>query len=286
MTLHQIFSSWTQWLWSRSRRPASCFCSLPAALLAVSACCGLVGTAGEARGEVITASSFQIDIASNIDWMDNNTMQSVVHTVARQTTMQSFVSERRPTLRITNNSSTVPLMAAAFDISRLASSVEFCEWLDHDGLAAWSIDQSRKIVDLEFSDPILPGDSVSLMIATQAEPFASLRSQPIFTTSNVSRNIAGGEVSLRAGTAVTDPDRVGIVGSPSDTLRFDFGGNGDTVFNADATAVGVRIGDVAAVPEPGSLAIVGSAAAVFGFLRFHRRRARAPWGNLGKQGNS
>jgi len=268
MTLLHVSSNRTQRPWNRSGRPASCFFSL---LPALAAFCVLLGPVGDARGEVITASSFQIDIASNIEWMDNNMLPSVSHTVARQTTMQSFVSERRPTFRITNNSATLPLTAATFDISSLASYVQFCEWLDHDGLATWSIDQSKKTVSLEFVDPILPGASVSLMIATQAEPFASLATRPIFTTSNVGRNIAGGEVSLKVGSVAADPDRVGVVGNTNDTLQFSFGGNGDTIFNADATTVGVRIGDVAAVPEPGTLAIAGSAAALLAFLRLRRR---------------
>lgn len=130
-----------------------------ATVLAFVACCQ-----SPAVADVISASSYKLEIATNLVWLDNRSNPVVRVLNGQQNFFDRMVAQANPYLRITNLSDQTRLVGAQLNLAKSSAKVVDCEWVEKPGDASWFWDTDS--AHFQFKDPILPGKSVSMRITT------------------------------------------------------------------------------------------------------------------------
>lgn len=150
-----------------------------ATVLAFVACCR-----SSAVADVISAASFRLEIATNLVWLDNKSDPTIKVLNGQQNFFDRMVAHANPFLRITNLSDHTRLVGAQLNLAKSSAKVVDCEWLDKPGEASWFWDTTTlpEHAHFQFIDPILPGKSVSMRIATAARDDGYAMWQNLFQT--------------------------------------------------------------------------------------------------------
>jgi hypothetical protein len=133
-----------------------------------------------AMAETINAERFRLDIATNLNWLDNRN-DPVVNTLsAQQNYFDRLVAEANPFLRITNLSESDSLVGANLDLSTSDARISDVEWVETPGSANWKWDESSLVCQLQFNDAVLPGKSASMRLFTSARADGYTLNQNLF----------------------------------------------------------------------------------------------------------
>lgn len=236
--------------------------------------------------EAITSDSFQIEISTNLAWMDNNSNPLVQIASARQSGMQRAVAEANPYIRITNVSTDARLVAAQLNLSKAESSIDNVDWISTPGRANWFWDSVAKHAHFQFVDPVLPGDSAIMRVSTASLAGTSnLYSmfQNLFQPSSSPYGTGSyfGILHLMAQPATStqsfafDPDTYLPLGEFTEIdYNLKVAPVKSYAISDQDSRVGIQTlsGQVVAVPEPGTLAMMAGALATLGGWGFYGRR--------------
>jgi len=245
----------------------------------------------KAAGDVITAQSFRLEIATNLVWMDNRNDPTVQVLDAQQNFFDRQVSNANPYLRITNLSDHSRIVAAQLNLENSAARVSTVEWLETPGEARWQWDASNSHAMFDFIDPILPGKSASFRLTTAEASDGYVLNQNLFqplyavdgtkaqygiVTLSVQENTSSQQVRFDAIGDPTEPTfepaPMYDLANPIKTPRVTYG--------TPISTYGIEtVATIQPVPEPETLAMAGIASAMLGLWGLARRR-RA--GSLGK----
>jgi len=248
---------------------------------------------GRAAGDVITAQSFRLEIATNLVWMDNRNDPTVQILDAQQNFFDRQVANANPYLRITNLSDHSRIVAAQLNLENSASKVSTVEWLEKPGEARWQWDTSNNHAMFDFMDPILPGKSASFRVTTSEASDGYVLNQnlfqPLYASAIDGTKAQYGIVTLSVQESTSsqraqfdsfgdpvgptyDPAPMYDLANPIETPRVTYG--------TPISTYGIEtVATIQPVPEPETLAMAGAAAAMLGLWGLAGRRRS---GALGK----
>jgi hypothetical protein len=246
---------------------------------------------GRAAGDVITAQSFRLEIATNMVWMENKNDPTVQILVAQQNFFDRQVANSNPCLRITNLSDHSRIVAAQLNLENSAAKISSVEWLETPGEARWQWDASNNHAMFDFIDPILPGKSISMRLTTAANGAGYVMDQnlfrPVFVMDGTKAQYGIVTLSVQESTSSqrvqfdSFGDPVGPTYEPAP--MYDLANPIETpllTYGTPTKTYGVEaIVTIQPVPEPETLAMAGTAAAMLGLWGLAGRRRS---GALGK----
>lgn len=137
--------------------------AVAATLIAFAACCRSPVVA-----DVISTSSYSLEIATNLVWLDNRSDPVVKVLNGQQNFFDRMVANANPYLRITNLSDHSRIVGAQLNLTKSSSKIVDCEWVEKPGAASWFWDSQTlpEHAHFLFIDPILPGKSASMRLST------------------------------------------------------------------------------------------------------------------------
>lgn len=256
----------------------------------------IVGTLGPAvwvQAESLTSAAYRIDIANNLVWYDNQGQPIVQATASRLSVLQRWNLQSQPNVRITNTSSDISLVGVQLDLSNSAAKIISCTWLQTPGDADWNWNDATASAYFQFHDPIAPGEVVSMRLGTAARSsspsglvMASSGAALSYTMNQtffhpslagcIDTNLSYGEFTVFSRPAAdTAPPQFNTRGLPvGDDLMQQTVNLGD--YPLDAAEIADPAGGastVVPVPEPQTVALAASAAAILAGRLVARRRA-------------
>ncbi|MEI6239065.1 MAG: hypothetical protein WCR51_01615 [Planctomycetia bacterium] len=246
-----------------------------------------------AQAETLTSAAYRIDIANNLVWYDNQGQPIVQATASRLSVLQRWNLQSQPNVRITNTSSDISLVGVQLDLSNSASKIISCTWLETPGQADWNWNDSTASAYFQFLDPIAPGGVVSMRLGTAARTsdpsgimLASSGANLTYTMNQsffhpciagcVDTNMGYGEFTVFSRPASdTAPPVFDPTGLPvGDTIVQQTVNLGDyPLTSADINDPASGTSTIVPVPEPHTIALAASAAAVVAARFLGRRRA-------------
>lgn len=264
-----------------------------ACVVGLAVACTL-GSGLRAHAESLTSAAYRIDIANNLVWYDNQGQPIVQATASRLSVIERWNLQSQPNVRITNTSSDISLVGVQLDLSNSAAKIISCTWLDTPRAADWNWNDASASAFFQFHDPIAPGGVVSMRLGTAARttqpsglviassglPLRYSMNQaffhPTIDAGCIYTNASYGAFTVfsRPASQTTPPvfDPAGVPVGP-DIMQ-------QTVSLGDYPLTGAEIADpatgastVVPVPEPHTIALAASAAAVAAARLFRRRAA-------------
>ena len=263
-----------------------------ACVVGLAVACTL-GSGLRSHAESLTSAAYRIDIANNLVWYDNQGQPIVQATASRLSVLQRWNLQSQPNVRITNTSSDISLVGVQLDLSDSAAKIISCTWLNAPRAADWNWNDASASAFFQFHDPIAPGGVVSMRLGTAARttqpsgivmassglPLSYNMNQGFFhptIDAGCYSNASHGAFTVFSRPAsVTTPVVFGRSGAPvgPDIMQ-------QTVNLGDYPLTGAEIADpatgastVVPVPEPHTIALAASAAAVAAARLFRRRSA-------------
>lgn len=109
------------------------------------------------RGEQITSAAYKIDIS--------NSQGGAGLSILERWNLQS-----QPIVSVTNLSSDTALIGLQLDLSKSASKIISCDWLEAPAASSWNWHDPSASALFQFRDPIAPGDVVTMRLGTAARP--------------------------------------------------------------------------------------------------------------------
>lgn len=141
---------------------------------AVAAGCGLVLAVGLAAGvqaTPITPAGFTIDVSTSSAWYDSNgNLVSQLGAGSRLSVLERWRLQSQPIVSIRNLSTDTSLIGVQLDLSRSASRITSCTWLEAPATSSWNWNNSLASAFFQFRDPIAPGDVLTMRLGTAARP--------------------------------------------------------------------------------------------------------------------
>lgn len=252
-----------------------------------------LGPAPRVQAESLTSAAYRIDIANNLVWYDNQGQPIVQATASRLSVLQRWNLQSQPNVRITNTSSDISLVGVQLDLSNSAAKIISCTWLETPGDADWNWNDATASAYFQFHDPIAPGGVVSMRLATAAR--SSGPTGLVMASSGAALSYSMNQTffhpSVDAGIATNASyGEFTVFSRPaSDRMSPQFNARGLPIGD-DITQQTVNLGDypldaaeiadlaggastVVAVPEPQTVGLAASAAAILAARLVVRRRA-------------
>lgn len=251
--------------------------------LAVAAVLAL-GIGLDVHGGPITSSAYRIDVTNNPVWYDSNgNLVSQGGTGARLSALERRTLQSQPIVSITNLSTDTSLIGIQLDLSNSASKIISCTWLEAPATSSWNWHDPSASALFQFRDPIAPGDVVTMRLGTAARPnsqglvysmnqtlFQPCIGDCITTNSSFGAFTLFFRPSTQTGIPAFDPSGRPVPGSStSKTLSL-----ATTPILAEEAASPLALSSaVVPVPEPGTLALAGSALGLLVGSHWLRRKA-------------
>jgi hypothetical protein len=249
--------------------------AVAATLLACVACCW-----SSAEADVITSSSYKLEIATNLVWLDNRNDPVVKVLNGQQNFFDRMVANANPFMRITNLSDQTRLVGAKLSLEKSSAKIVDCEWVEKPGDASWFWDTDS--AHFQFKDPILPGKSVSMRLATAARDDSYTMWQNLFQTGDMpfgqSENY--GVVSLLVHESLSrqqiqfdlegNPIEIAVIDPP---LKYDLSTVPRTTYTAIDEYALQTTATIQPVPEPAAyVSVLATLASIAGWRSLRRGR--------------
>lgn len=245
----------------------------------------VIGIGPDVRGEQITSAAYKIDITNSPVWYDSNgNLVSQGNAGSQLSVLERWNLQSQPIVSVTNLSTDTALIGIQLDLSKSASKIISCNWLEAPNKASWNWDDPTASALFQFRDPVAPGDVVSMRLGTAARPNSGnltySMNQTFFHPSLgdcLSTHSSFGSFTLFfrpiGVTAIPEFDPSGRPVPDSSTSQ--------TISFADSPITGDAINSlsggtsvVVPVPEPETIAMAASAIGiVFGWRGLRRRAA-------------
>lgn len=242
------------------------------------------GIGFDVHGEQMTSASYKIDISNNPVWYDSNgNLVSQGGTGSRLSVLERWKLQSQPIVSITNLSADTSLVGMQLDLSKSASKIVSCTWLEAPAKSSWNWHDPCASAMFQFRDPIGPGDVVTMRLGTAAransQGMCYLMNQMLFHPSlgdclTTTTNFGMFTLFFRptGQTSIPQFDSSGLPvpgGISAQTISFANARiSGETV-----TSLSGDLSVVVPVPEPGTLALVAWALGMAGGWHGLRRRA-------------
>jgi hypothetical protein len=234
-------------------------------------------------GSPAVAGTINIQLSNFPNWSELSGVQGIPSSVAGLSTLQRMNAESRPYLRV-KNESTAPLVGFQMDMSNWDAMITSVTWLAPlPTQSTWNWNEASKSAYFQLLDPLLPGQSLFLRLGTAAQTGSAgstyCMNQTLFSPGDIScvvRPTGGAVFNLFANTGsgpVTYDNTGKAVGPTISTGVLDLQNypvTPSSLLNPIGTVEPVII---TPVPEPGTVALAVSAAAVLAATMIRRRRA-------------
>jgi len=243
-----------------------------------------LGISPGARGEQITSAAYKIDISNNPVWYDSHgNLVSQGGTGSRLSVLERWKLQSQPIVSITNLSADTSLIGMQLDLSKSASKIVSCTWLEAPAKSSWNWHDPSASAMFQFRDPIGPGDVVTMRLGTAAransQGMSYLMNQTLFHPSlgdclTTTTNFGMFTLFFRptGQTSIPQFDSSGLpVPGSSTPQAISFANtpiSGDTI---NSLSGGSSV--VVPVPEPGTLALAACALGIV--VGWHGLRRRA-----------
>ena len=243
-----------------------------------------LGISPGARGEQITSAAYKIDISNNPVWYDSNgKLVSQGGSSSRLSVLERWKLQSQPIVSITNLSADTSLVGMQLDLSKSASKIVSCTWLEAPAKSSWNWHDPSASAMFQFRDPIGPGDVVTMRLGTAArdnsEGLCYSMNQTLFHPSlgdclTTTTNFGMFTLFFRptGQTSIPQFDSSGLPvpgGSSAQTISFANAPISGDVVNSLSGGSSV----VVPVPEPGTLALAAWALGMAAGWHGLRRRA-------------
>lgn len=245
----------------------------------------LLGIAPAVRGEQITSAAYKIDISNSPVWYDSNgNLVSQGSVGSGLSVLERWNLQSQPIVSITNLSADTSLIGLQLDLSKSASKIVSCTWLEAPDKASWNWDAPSASALFQFRDPIGPGDVVTMRLGTAARPndqgLSYMMNQtlfrPVIEGDCLTESSSFGAFTLffrpANQTSIPQFDASGRPVPDSSTAQ-SISFEQSPISGAQITSLNANTSVVVPVPEPEAIALAMSAIGIVAGWRGLRRRA-------------
>lgn len=232
-------------------------------------------------GPPAVAETINIQLSNFPTWEELSGVQGIPRSPSELSTLQRMDAESQPYLRVENNS-TAPLVGFQMDMSDWSSMITSITWLTPlPTQSTWNWHEASKSAFFQLLDPLLPGDALIVRLGTAAqtgEAGTYTMNQTLFSPGDISCTVCptGGAIfNLFANTGagpVTYDSTGKAVGPTISTGVLDLEDYPVTPSSLLSRTGVTEPVTITPVPEPGTVALAASAAAVLAAAVFRRRR--------------
>jgi hypothetical protein len=227
------------------------------------------------------AGTINIQLSNFPTWAELSGLQGVPRSTSGLSTLQRMDAASRPYLRVENNS-TAPLVGFQMDMSNWNAMIKSVDWLvPLPTQSTWNWHEASTSAFFQLRDPLLPGDALIVRLGTAAQTGNAgnyLMNQTLFSPCDISCTVSptGGAVFnlfANTGSGPVTYDSTGKAVGPTISTGVldleDYPVTTSTLLNPIGIEEPVTI---TPVPEPGTVALAASAAAVLAATMIRRRR--------------
>lgn len=245
----------------------------------------MLGIASDVRGEQITSAAYKIDISNSPVWYDSNgNLVSQGSVGSGLSVLERWNLQSQPIVSVTNLSSDTSLIGLQLDLSKSASKIISCDWLEAPDKASWNWDAPSASALFQFRDPIGPGDVVTMRLGTAARPndqgLSYMMNQtlfrPVIEGDCLTESSSFGAFTLffrpANQTSIPQFDASGRPVPDSSTAQ-SISFEKSPISGAQITSLNANTSVVVPVPEPEAIALAMSAIGIVAGWRGLRRRA-------------
>ena len=232
-------------------------------------------------GSPAVAGTINIQLSNFPTWEELSGVQGIPRSASGLSTLQRMDAASRPYLRVENNS-TAPLAGFQMDMSDWTSMITSVTWLAPlPTRSTWNWHEASTSAFFQLLDPLLPGDALIVRLGTEAqigEAMTYTMNQTLFSPGDISPILCptGGvcfNLFVNTGSGPVTYDSTGKAIGPTISTGVldleDYPVTPSTLLNPIGVVEPVTI---TPVPEPGTVALAASAAAVLAATMIRRRR--------------
>ncbi|MEI8228408.1 MAG: PEP-CTERM sorting domain-containing protein [Planctomycetota bacterium] len=232
-------------------------------------------------GSPAVAGTINIQLSNFPTWEELSGVQGIPRSASGLSTLQRMDAASRPYLRVENNS-TAPLVGFQMDMSDWNAKITSVTWLvPLPTQSTWDWYEASTSAFFQLRDPLLPGDALIVRLGTAAqtgEAGTYTMNQTLFCPGDISCTVCptGGVVFklfANTGSGPVTYDNTGkAVGPTISTGVLDLEDYPVTPSRLLSPIGIVEPVTITPVPEPGTVALAASAAAVLAATMIRRRR--------------
>ena len=232
-------------------------------------------------GSPAVAGTINIQLSNFPTWEELSGVQGIPRSASGLSTLQRMDAASQPYLRV-KNESTAPLVGFQMDMSDWTSMITSVTWLAPlPTRSTWNWHEASTSAFFQLLDPLLPGDALIVRLGTEAqigEAMTYTMNQTLFSPGDISPIICptGGvcfNLFVNTGSGPVTYDSTGKAIGPTISTGVldleDYPVTPSTLLNPIGVVEPVTI---TPVPEPGTVALAASAAAVLAATMIRRRR--------------
>jgi hypothetical protein len=232
-------------------------------------------------GSPAVAGTINIQLSNFPTWEELSGVQGIPRSASGLSTLQRMDAASQPYLRVENNS-TAPLVGFQMDMSDWTSMITSVTWLvPLPTRSTWNWHEASTSAFFQLLDPLLPGDALIVRLGTEAqigEAMTYTMNQTLFSPGDISPILSptGGVVFnlfANTGSGPVTYDSTGKAIGPTISTGVldleDYPVTPSTLLSPIGVEEPVTI---TPVPEPGTVALAASAAAVLAATMIRRRR--------------
>lgn len=248
--------------------------------LALAACAALLLVAVVPAPRA-SAEAIRLEISNFPVWKELEGVRGVPHSSVRLSTLERWNAQSQPYVRITNESNT-PMVGFELDLKKWDAKIDSATLLYGPEQTSWQWQEQLQAATFQFKDPLLPGKALVVRLTTAPKAGVENKyrmNQTLFSPADINCMVspAGGGVFNMFADRGDRPfifDNTGRpVGPGIETATVDLQNfpirPSDTI-TPSGTSENIPI---TPVPEPGTLLLAGTAAAIVAAKSMRRRRA-------------